>query len=123
MHLRISGPKLLHARGSVAPELGKLHRPVGGKLALHEVYITVQLLLGTDQKALIIRAQHHNVQIIVPWDKPVMAHRAERRAGKELIADTVFFADGVQILQHGQQQLLVFIANMLISSHGGSFSL
>ena len=96
-----------HAGGVVAPQLGKLHRPVRSALTLDIIALRIQLRCRLLKKTVIFAAKQDNIQIVVPRDKALVPHRAKRRARKKLIADRMLSASRVKILQHLQKEGLM----------------
>ena len=59
-------------------------------------------------EAVVILTQHHNIRIVIPGNKSVMADCTEQRTARQKIFDVVLAADPVNLKKIAEQDLLYF---------------
>ena len=101
--------EFFQAGGSIEPELGKKHRPMGRKFLLQEETAVIQYCICFRQQPIIILPHQDNIQIIIPWNKPLMPHRSQHGTGKQLIWNLQLTAHGIQLTQQRIQCCLMLL--------------
>lgn len=72
--------------------------------------------LGVGDEAFIVGAWHRHVEVVVPRDKPLVAHRAYHSAAADAVTQSVTGAHFVKLQQDVQYPLLEFL-NVIISHY------
>ena len=93
----------------VDPKLRK--RIVIALLRLRNLYKNIfrKLLLYDLHKAIIVLPEHHDVRIVVPRDKAMVADRSKQGTSCKKIPDVVFPADAVDLQQISEQYFLYLL--------------
>ena len=68
-------------------------------LAAHKLHLFWQPLPGMGYQLLIVGTGHGNVDIIIPWDKPLMSHGSEYRACPDIIGESMLFTGSIDSRQ------------------------
>ena len=73
----------------------------------HDVFLA-QKRRRLGDEAVVVRARHPQIDVVVPWDEAPMAQRPEHRSRIEEVRDAQLAADAIDFLQDAKLEQLEF---------------
>ena len=95
------------ADGPFVADLGHAMMKTGGVFMGMDTNDATWVLKGADE-ALVVLAEHDDVDVVVPWDEPTMADSTEQCAKTDDVGNIVSTAERVNKAHDVEQDLLVF---------------